>query len=81
MAAKRKPGAKRKAAAKRRVFYRLGHDPLTVFVGVKISQPLSDGIDRDWPASGGRKADFIRLLLEEGLKAWRARNIPNLPGA
>jgi len=60
----------------RRLFYKSDQDRYSVFIGVKISPALNEAIELAWPASGRRRTDFIRLLIEEGLKSWRARNMP-----
>jgi hypothetical protein len=60
----------------KRHFYKSDQDRYSVFVGVKISPAVNEAIERTWPASGRLRTDFIRVLIEEGLKSWRARNMP-----
>jgi len=56
----------------RRVFYKLDHDRYDIFIGVKITQPMDSEIEAARARSGGRRrADFVRYLLQEGLKSWR----------
>ncbi len=62
----------------RRVFYKLDHERYDVFVGVKISALMGKEIEDARARAGRRRADFVRSLLAEGLKSWRARHRPAL---
>ena len=63
-------------AKTRRLFYKSDQHRYNIFVGVKISPALNEAVELAWPASGRLRTDFIRLLIEEGLKSWRARQLP-----
>ena len=62
----------------RRLFYKADQDRYDNFIGVKISPAMNEAIELAWPASGRRKTDFIRLLIQEGLKSWRRQHVPIL---
>jgi hypothetical protein len=63
----------------RRLFYKPDQDRYDIFVGVKISNGMNQEIECAWAASDGRrKTDFIRMMIAEGLKAWRERQGPRL---
>lgn len=63
----------------RRVFYKSDQDRYDVFIGVKITNAMDDEIEAVRARSGGRrKAEFVRLLIDEGLKSWCRRHVPVL---
>ncbi len=63
-------------ARTRRLFYKADQDRYDIFIGVKISPAMNEAIELAWPASGRRKTDFIRLLINDGLKSWRRQHLP-----
>jgi hypothetical protein len=59
----------------RRVFYKLDHERYDVFVGVKITALMDKEIEDARARAGRRRADFVRHLLREGIKAWRLQHL------
>jgi hypothetical protein len=41
------------------------------FLGLQVTREMNEELEREATHALQRKSEFIRLMLEEGLKAWR----------
>ncbi len=57
----------------RRQMYKTGR--LDVFLGVQVTRELDEEIKQEAERALQPKSEFLRMLLAEGMKNWRFRNL------
>ena len=65
-------GTMHRERQRRKMYY---EDRLNVVVGFKITKEMDEALEREALRAGRVRAEFTRMMIAEGLKAWAFKDL------